>query len=393
MMTGSDVLNVQKMLSDDGYSCPVNGVFDEATKNAVKMFQSKNNISHINGVVDQETYNALVNKLELPEDIIYYGTVINKSGAAVYSKPEAGASVMDTLTYGDIIPIYDIKGNYYVTETGYVIADNIWGPDTQNANVKEYTLLEMGDEGAAVRVLQNALKTLGLLNSVSGIYDNNTFQAVDSFQYAHDLIRTGKADMNTWMLIHESVSELFNTEIGFSQTYSKVPGRYVIDKNNIFIDINGFNVDIQSHYDVNVKRTCNVFYDDGYVGFLSNVKSCKIDTLKLQDLSDAFIYNIKHGYPRKIEYVVCPYGHTPHKYIFTFEQEVIKVDKESICHHPEKYDFLKKDVIYKATDSSYIPYDSGLCPHPEKPYDFEKWKYNKHIFGEYKLSEYGYRYH
>ena len=318
MITGSDVLNVQKMLRDDGYSCPVNGVFDEATKNAVKMFQSKNGVSHINGVVDQETYNALINRFELPDGVIYYGSVINQSGLAIYSRPESGANIIDTLSYGDIIAIYRNDGDYMFTENGYILSDNVWTPDNPNVGIKGYVALKLGDEGPEVKVLQNALKRLGVLEQVTGKFNTATSDAIDLFQLSRGLERTGIVDESTWMMIHEAAGKLDTMEIGFVEKYNVDPGRYEIARNDIFSEISKYYVDISAPNGVTLKRTCNVYYKDGYVGILSTIADSFTGTFSLDDLSDAFIYNIKHGYPEIVEYVIYPYGHTPRKYVFTF---------------------------------------------------------------------------
>lgn len=104
-MTGSDVLSVQNMLTDMGYSPSTNGTFDDSTKNAVKMFQSKIGIP-IDGKVNIQTYNAMVNNLSLPPNISYYGSVVNKSGANVYAKPDINSDIVDTYSYNEMIPIY-----------------------------------------------------------------------------------------------------------------------------------------------------------------------------------------------------------------------------------------------------------------------------------------------
>ncbi|MGN1100771.1 MAG: peptidoglycan-binding protein [Huintestinicola sp.] len=66
------------------------------------------------------------------------------------------------------------------------------------------TVLAQGDTGTAIIILQAMLNTLAGLffnippNSLSGVYDSDTVNAVMEFQIAAGLTPTGKTDIRTW---------------------------------------------------------------------------------------------------------------------------------------------------------------------------------------------------
>lgn len=66
------------------------------------------------------------------------------------------------------------------------------------------TVLAPGDTGTAIIILQAMLNTLAGLffnippNSLSGVYDSDTVNAVMEFQMAAGLTPTGKTDIRTW---------------------------------------------------------------------------------------------------------------------------------------------------------------------------------------------------
>ena len=206
---------------------------------------------------------------------------------------------------------------FYKTDTGYVLKDNIWSITNQEAEILELSNLTIGDESASVRLLQNSLKSLNFYNNeVTGIYDEDTYNSVARFQTSKGLRPTGNTDQYTWTIIQESLGKLQSEETGFVQEFTKNPGDYPIDWTDVFNSIKGFKCRIRSNNTISVKRTCMVFYEDDYVGYLSNVKEVTDEEFDLEDMQNAFIYNVKHGNPVKVEYVIYPYGRMPYKFIF-----------------------------------------------------------------------------
>lgn len=95
--------------------------------------------------------------------------------------------------------------------------------------------IQRGDSGYHVKLLQGALKTIGITITVDGIYGPNTESAVKSFQKAHGLVETGVADAQTVQVLYSEVkvaaskgnliSELVNlaAQRGMLEVFEKYP--------------------------------------------------------------------------------------------------------------------------------------------------------------------------
>ena len=201
---GSDVVYIQGRLYELGYLEHVeyeNGVFDEATRDAVKEFQAANDLSS-DGKVGKLTKEALYN-------------------------PDAvgkGYKIGDT---GDEIRIYQER----LMELGYLTTepDGVYGKDTQNA-VKRFQvqndLLEDGNLGPTTRQVlmsddavgnalcygmsgidvQNVQQRLYELNylrakDINGYFTSLTEKAVKLFQKNAGVLSDGKVGRNTMNLL------------------------------------------------------------------------------------------------------------------------------------------------------------------------------------------------
>ncbi len=156
---GTGVKNLQKRLIELGYMTgTASGTFDQATAQAVRMFE------------------------------------------ASYGRAETGVAtrLMQYYLFSDNAKIFTGK-----IET-----------HTNNANNASFSQLERGDSGAAVTRLQNRLIELGYLKgSATGIFDQNTENAVKDFEAMYGKQRTGIATVSfqTALFSQAAVSASYRT--------------------------------------------------------------------------------------------------------------------------------------------------------------------------------------
>ena len=150
------IANLQKYLrrlsylDDDSILSPIDGIFESHTENALRQFQRNNDLS-VTGTADRETWDLLyaqylleLDRLSLPEPLIPF-------------------------------PSY---------------------PD--------YHTEKLGNESFLVSVIQHILVELSFFYDsfgkvrVSGVYDEDTQNAIRDFQTANRLQPTGEADKQTW---------------------------------------------------------------------------------------------------------------------------------------------------------------------------------------------------
>jgi peptidoglycan hydrolase-like protein with peptidoglycan-binding domain len=137
---GNDVKELQFIFSLLGYKCPLNGVYDSETMDAVITFQRSYNLIP-DGIVGQETFDY-----------------IRKLSMRFYE---------NRLTFNRILEVN--SSNY------------LYGED--------------------IRRLQNRLNLLGFRCIETGFYDEATADAVKGFQDIHNLIPDGKVGPITWQQI------------------------------------------------------------------------------------------------------------------------------------------------------------------------------------------------
>ena len=150
------VMNLQRYLRQISYSDPdiifppIDGIFDNATRESVKSFQKKHSLSET-GVADRDTWEAIYAE---------YLTSIAK-----YSPPKN-------------LPVFPRT------------------PDSYE--------LSLGDQYFAVSILQLLLNELRFIYDsfiplvVSGIYDEATEANILDFQSRNGLAMTGRVDKATW---------------------------------------------------------------------------------------------------------------------------------------------------------------------------------------------------
>lgn len=141
---------------------PIDGIYDTATRDAVRAFQRIENLPET-GVVDTATWDLLFKR---------YEESLRRESAPV--------------------------------------------PLAQFPRISPGYALREGDENFLVRLVQYALGELDLiyegLDNVpqTGIYDEETMRAVREFQRRHGLAETGEVDRATW----DALATVYNREFG-----------------------------------------------------------------------------------------------------------------------------------------------------------------------------------
>lgn len=194
---GEDIGSLQERLHELGYLETVTGVFDEATGEAVRLFQDKNFLE-IDGMLNAETV-----------EYLYYDNAMPNS-------PDLGTSSEQILECQRVL--YDL-GYLFSEPTGLfddetasavrrfqgrndLIVDGYLGPSTVEAllngeagfNTLEYTV--SGDD---VLSLQQRLAALNYLKTqeINGYFGMVTEEAVCWFQQNNGIEETGKVDRHT----------------------------------------------------------------------------------------------------------------------------------------------------------------------------------------------------
>ena len=162
------IRNLQRYLRQLSYidkripTPPVDGIYDTATREAVRAFQSVERLP-VTGVVDKATWDLLYRR--------YRESLVRESAP---------------------VPL----AQFPRLSAGYALRE--------------------GDENFLVRLVQYALGELELIykgfDSVpqNGIYDAATMAAVRSFQKRHGLPETGEVDRETW----DALANTYNREFG-----------------------------------------------------------------------------------------------------------------------------------------------------------------------------------
>ena len=141
---------------------PIDGIYDTATKEAVRAFQREEGLGDT-GVVDAATWELLFKR---------YEESLRREGAPV--------------------------------------------PLAQFPRISPGYALREGDENFLVRLIQYALGELDLIYEgfddvpQTGIYDAQTMDAVRNFQRRHGLTETGEVDRATW----DALATTYNREFG-----------------------------------------------------------------------------------------------------------------------------------------------------------------------------------
>ncbi len=221
--TGSDVLEMQKLLNKLGYGLDEDGIFGRDTETAVKKFQSANGIG-ADGVVGPKTWAALIKMSE--SGSTNPGTSTTRPQIQKGSTGEAVKELQQILSrLGYSVGADGIFGN--TTEAmvkrfqaaNGIGADGIVGPKTWNvltsgnANGNTTTnpgtsttrpQIQKGSSGEAVKELQQILSRLGYPVGADGIFGNTTETMVKRFQAANGIGADGIVGPKTWNVLTSS---------------------------------------------------------------------------------------------------------------------------------------------------------------------------------------------
>ena len=232
--TGAEIKRMQTRLKELGYlNGKADGDFGDATEAAVRYFQQRNNLT-VDGKAGQKTLDKLYSSSAKTAKATPTPTAKPTKTPKVTATPKAddldyylenGASGTKVRTLQNrLIELGWLSGQAdgkYGNATEYAVKafqkrysslwdDGVAGPDTlkqlygagaATAKTPAASLgqtLSSGDEGAAVKALQNRLKELGFYKkTIDGEYGSTTKAAVTAFQAANGLSETGKANETT----------------------------------------------------------------------------------------------------------------------------------------------------------------------------------------------------
>ena len=232
--TGAEIKRMQTRLKELGYlNGKADGNFGDATEAAVRYFQQRNNLT-VDGKAGQKTLDKLYSSSAKAAKATPTPTAKPTRTPKVTATPKAddldyylenGASGTKVRTLQNrLIELGWLSGQAdgkYGNATEYAVKafqkrysslwdDGVAGPDTlkqlygagaATAKTPAASLgqtLSSGDEGAAVKALQNRLKELGFYKkTIDGEYGSTTKAAVTAFQAANGLSETGKANETT----------------------------------------------------------------------------------------------------------------------------------------------------------------------------------------------------
>lgn len=221
--TGESVAAMQERLTELGYySAGVSGVFDEATEEAVRLFERSYGTMQT-GIATAAMQERLYSDTALVYNSDAYLAAV-ESTYVLLEPGDTGANVvalqvrLKELGYPitDVTGVYDEQTAeavslfyevYGYKGRDYAIVDMqkvLYSPDAivyvQNDNIDDPSLnalnLSKGQSGTRVTQLQLRLVELGYLSEANGEYDQATVDAVSNFQVACRVEPTGIADVD-----------------------------------------------------------------------------------------------------------------------------------------------------------------------------------------------------
>jgi len=234
---GTEVRQVQQKLKDLGFlKGSVDGDFGEATEKAVKAFQKQYGLT-VDGKVGTETLSKLASARQTakPDITPTPKPTATPSYANIYLRLGNSGSQVRQMQ-NRLIALGYLTGSATgefdaATEAGVIAfqkrnvsyADGVAGPETLKAlyssSAKKASSpaaiigksLREGDQGDAVRMLQQRLKALGYYSgNVDGDFGSGTVNAVKSFQRQNNLTADGVAGSGTLSRLFASGAKAYN---------------------------------------------------------------------------------------------------------------------------------------------------------------------------------------
>ena len=162
---GSKVSEIQKTLADAGYPSTTNGVFDQETAEAVRLFQQAKGLE-VDGIVGQQTLAALSEK---PKS----STLDHESTPEPNFSQKPKSPTLDHESTSE--PKKSIRW------------ESIEEPNNQAVEETTKSAWQIGDSDAKVSEIQKQLAAAGFSSGANGVFDMQTQQAVRQFQQAKGL--------------------------------------------------------------------------------------------------------------------------------------------------------------------------------------------------------------
>lgn len=342
LMVGDDVGYVQERLRAWNFYDWLNYMYDSNTEQAVKKFQSAQNLT-ITGIVDSKTYLALTE--DPNEKTMITGIVINESGSRVYTYPNVYSNVVDIKPYNTILEIYDkipektfvdkttnetlyeSGHEFYKIEQGYVNVNDIFSYEYSNKDIA-FPTINRGETGPYVILLQELLKQLGMIDYNPGIYDEKTIKFIKKLQTENNIACIlGIVNEETWRVIQvltgNTMTDITNNNITIQS--QNVQGKYELTS----LDMNtplfkGFDINVYSAKDTSIKCCAIAYYSNNKTKSITkqfNIQKEMQQKIDFSNFQNLFTYNISNGYPVKIEYIVYPYNGESYKWIINYRGE------------------------------------------------------------------------
>jgi peptidoglycan hydrolase-like protein with peptidoglycan-binding domain len=182
----SKVSEIQKILADSGYPSSTNGIFDQETQEAVRLFQQAKGLQ-VDGIVGKKTLTALSEK---PES----RNLENQSNPDEFKlnqpKPDEfklNQPKPDEFKLNQPKPD-EFKLNQPKPELKKSIRwESIEEPEAQAVDESTKSVWQIGDRGSKVSEIQKQLATAGFQNNANGVFDLKTQEAVRQFQESKGL--------------------------------------------------------------------------------------------------------------------------------------------------------------------------------------------------------------
>ena len=342
LMVGDDVGYVQERLRAWNFYDWLNYMYDSNTEQAVKKFQSAQNLM-ITGIVDSKTYLALTE--DPNEKTMITGIVINESGSRVYTYPNVYSNVVDIKPYNTILEIYDkipektfvdkttnetlyeSGHEFYKIEQGYVNVNDIFSYEYSNKDIA-FPTINRGETGPYVILLQELLKQLGMIDYNPGMYDEKTIKFIKKLQTENNIACIlGIVNEETWRVIQvltgNTMTDITNNNITIQS--QNVQGKYELTS----LDMNtplfkGFDINVYSAKDTSIKCCAIAYYSNNKINSITkqfNIQKEVQEKIDFSNFQNLFTYNISNGYPVKIEYIVYPYNGESYKWIINYRGE------------------------------------------------------------------------